>query len=890
MRLLSAHIENFGRLSDEDFVFEKGLNSIVRENGTGKSTLAAFIRIMLYGFDAEGKRSALENERKRYVPWQGGVYGGSLTIEVGDKNYRIERTFDEKKAAGDSFALYDADKNLPSQDYSDSIGDELFGVDAQSFRKTVFVGQLSCETEVTSGISAKIGNVSDDAMDMASYESAMTALKKELDSLTPNRKTGEINRLSREEALLDVSARGKDTLQHTIDEVSEELDREYAARDELKEKQLYLHEEIKKLGEINETKAAGERYLVLKENARRAKETLDREAEYFPGEIPDGQELSDFLRRSNDLTALKRDVENGAFSPDEAAQYERLSRVFWEGSPSDDEIRLTYEKLNRMEELREKSAYMKLSQAEEERLEGLENIFAEHMPDEAQIINLEAKWAERMTKKAALPAQEAAIRIMEQKDKGNGARLIIGVLISLIAAVISGVAAYMLYSQAAGTLALVAGGVFGVVFVVYYFVFVRPGLKAAASNDEYNELADRIEADREFIDRTDEEARNFLELVDIRFDEDTFSADIVRIQDMAIKYSELLRRKEEYADTLNDPQSRELSAQIRQFIMRYNPGFPADARLEEGMDELTRDCSVFEGLKSRHAAHKAASDRFYKEKNAILNYIEDMGFRMEADVGAKISDIRDHRLSYDNAKNAYDAAVGAVSAFEKENPELIGEIARIDEETDGNPADMEKLNRDFEELGKHIDECETNIRAYREQLRAEGEKLEKACNDEDKLMELREKKAALQRRFHIISLARKGLEAAYTEFCAKYMDPVKNAFDRYYAMISDDEKEYELDANLSLHLKEMGKNRELGFLSPGHRDAVGLCRRLAMADAMFDAKAVDSEIPFIILDDPFVNMDDAKLAGAKAFAHSIADDYQIIYLTCSKGRDIAENA
>ena len=44
MRLISCHIENFGRLHEYDHDFSEGCNYIVGHNGWGKSTLAAFIR------------------------------------------------------------------------------------------------------------------------------------------------------------------------------------------------------------------------------------------------------------------------------------------------------------------------------------------------------------------------------------------------------------------------------------------------------------------------------------------------------------------------------------------------------------------------------------------------------------------------------------------------------------------------------------------------------------------------------------------------------------------------------------------------------------------------------------------------------------------------------
>ena len=44
------------------------------------------------------------------------------------------------------------------------------------------------------------------------------------------------------------------------------------------------------------------------------------------------------------------------------------------------------------------------------------------------------------------------------------------------------------------------------------------------------------------------------------------------------------------------------------------------------------------------------------------------------------------------------------------------------------------------------------------------------------------------------------------------------------------------------------------------------------------------EKPFLILDDPFTNLDDEKLKKARVFLKQLAERYQVIYLTCSEER------
>ena len=65
MKLEKAHIENFGKLKNFDVQFNEESNLLLENNGWGKSTLAAFIRIMFFGFQNENKSSVVENERKK---------------------------------------------------------------------------------------------------------------------------------------------------------------------------------------------------------------------------------------------------------------------------------------------------------------------------------------------------------------------------------------------------------------------------------------------------------------------------------------------------------------------------------------------------------------------------------------------------------------------------------------------------------------------------------------------------------------------------------------------------------------------------------------------------------------------------------------------------------
>ncbi len=177
MRLTECYIENFGKLSAFKRSFSDGLNVINEDNGYGKTTLSVFIKSMLYGIDAK-KIKGEETDRKKYFPWQGGRFGGSLTFEANGKKYRIERTFGER-ASADAFSIYDARTGAESSDFSENVGEELFGIDADGFERTVFLSEkkLSVKTD-NQTISAKLSDLVGVDGDMGNLDKALIALEK----------------------------------------------------------------------------------------------------------------------------------------------------------------------------------------------------------------------------------------------------------------------------------------------------------------------------------------------------------------------------------------------------------------------------------------------------------------------------------------------------------------------------------------------------------------------------------------------------------------------------------------------------------------------------------------------------------------------------------------
>ena len=254
MELISCDVENFGCLNNFHYDFSEGVNSICENNGFGKSTLAAFIRIMFYGFENQGKKDALVNERTKYKPWQGGVYGGKITFKTGGKSYIMAKTFGNKEAE-DNFQLRDAVTNMEVTDFNVNPGEELFKLDSQSFLRTAFISQSDCDYSLTDGINAKLSNLVENMDDVNNYEKVDKMLKDLLNSMTPKRSTGSLNKTKTKIAELTEAVRRLPVIEKNIEE-HESLLKEAQAKEVALDEELSKCQEkaIKLNGELSASK------------------------------------------------------------------------------------------------------------------------------------------------------------------------------------------------------------------------------------------------------------------------------------------------------------------------------------------------------------------------------------------------------------------------------------------------------------------------------------------------------------------------------------------------------------------------------------------------------------------------------------------------------------
>lgn len=327
MRLIKCYILGFGILKNREYYFNEGLTTFVEDNGKGKTTLTAFIRAMLYGLSDTRKQSLDENPRKKYAPWTGGSFGGSLTIEISGKTYTIERSFGTK-ASEDTFALRDSLSGALCDAYSINIGEEALGIDEDGFAKTMLFGEGAARSDRHSpSIASRLSDATGSDGDVGDYDMAIKRLDEARKFYHKRGGGGEIFELSKKiqelEAELDEIERCHIKALALEKELAD-LDR---MRKEILAQRRTLEERVKELGKEKERIARERVYRSMLESLEVEKARLGEARARFGEAVPSAEGVEDAKLKWREALRLHNEVRD---NEGDDSQY--LCRLFAPGT------------------------------------------------------------------------------------------------------------------------------------------------------------------------------------------------------------------------------------------------------------------------------------------------------------------------------------------------------------------------------------------------------------------------------------------------------------------------------------------------------------------------------------------------------------------------------
>ena len=871
MKLISCHIENFGKLHDYSIDFLDGTNIVCEENGWGKSTFAAFVRAMFYGLEGDRKRGIEENERKRYRPWQGGVFGGQLVFEMQGKEYQISRIFNDKDV-NDEFELRDAKTNLPSKDYTRKIGEEIFKINRESFMRTIFIGQGRCETTATDDINAKIGNLADNSNDLNNYDAANTKLTEIMNALTPSRATGSLSKRRDEIAKYERIVQSGQGISVSIDTYQEYLRKEEESYDALKVQMQEAGKEQTRISKIQSVIVEKSEWERLKKDAAEKKKEADVRRQKLPGDVPELDEIKKKIVVCGDMDKARERVSLNRMTDSEKEDFPSLQAVFANGIPEDADIDSKIKDTAKLREIEKEISSNQMTQNEKSRLEELEQSFRD---DSESVASVVSKWNERNNKKAALPSNQAALAALrasftaqKQQAKRTSPLLIIGIIIAVL-----GVMAALSVSPIVGIVIAVVG----VVLLTAGILVNKQGAEAAQSeiSPEMENLQRTIEEDSAFISQADAEIENYFRKHGRVFEEYAVSAVLQEITAEFVEYNSLKQKYERQADSTKTIEFETLKQSISFFLNEYGI-LPTEVRFADDLYILKNKVSRFLQLREKKRNLEKAETEYRAYRDELVRFLEKYGYKPEQDIYAQLNDIREVTDDYLNAAKAQQKALSDLQQFESDNDVTVLSAVELDEDLPS----LEAINEKILQLTEDMEKVKNTIVGYNKTLEDLQESYDEWEESRIKLEELKDLQATEQKKYNDVRMAKTKLALAKEAMTAKYAAPILQAFSRYYEMISGDTADaFHVDANTTVTVDELGKQRDVNTMSSGYKDLIGICLRIALVDAMYQA-----ESPILIMDDPFTNLDDAKVQAGKGFLEAVADKYQVIYLTCSRAR------
>lgn len=863
MRLLRLHVENFGTLKDFSLEFEQGMNVLYRENGWGKSTLAVFIKAMLYGLPASSKRSLDENERKKYVPWQGGAYGGSLEFETAKGSFRAERFFGAKES-GDSFSLFDLATNLPSQVYSQSLGEELFGIDADGFERSTYLSQRSLAGgKDNNSISAKLGNLLDDVGDIGSYDTAIAALDKRRRYYVMTGNRGAIAEM--EEARLSLVT----DLEHCrrVEEAMRLQEQELAAcTAQLTAARMTVaetRERMKRAALFGERAALIER----KNNMLAELSALSAERariDAFLGDpLPSHTELAEQRTHLEKLQQSRTRLESIPTEPRDAELLYRLRQTYRGGMPNAADLERVTQDNEQMRELR-----VRYDTLRESVMQGTsDERFAKGVP------SAEALASAKESLLRARSLQKTAGEVVPSTRVGNRQLpfAILTVVLGILLGILSFLPAFLAWSVALlsiGCLAVVGGGVWSVVSLS---VTAKKRKKAEErANKQARLLAEARRAEQSAVAL----------LREYRMPVDDPAQALAELTVMATRYREHVQKRHAVREELERIKQRH--AQISERIRTY-------------LSHFAGDCAVKDD-------YRAQIERLIRESDLLV--------RLETEEMKRISDRRREQAIFDGL-NAICRAFSArydpdgrmppaeclshVGTQLHERERLCREIAQKEQALKSFVTDKKLDETDVTEevtSPEALAAEERTLQAQitdlqRRQATLKGS-VERLSQDVDRIPELEGEIAQLKIRIDeaksnaaTVAHTAAFLEDAKNALSTRYLDGMQASFREFLALVCEGEApEAVMDTSFEVRLRESGQTRSMESFSRGWRDVVEFCTRLSLTDALY----AEGEKPFLLLDDPFVNLDDRRLAAARQMLARIAEKYQILYAVCHKDR------
>lgn len=288
-------------------------------------------------------------------------------------------------------------------------------------------------------------------------------------------------------------------------------------------------------------------------------------------------------------------------------------------------------------------------------------------------------------------------------------------------------------------------------------------------------------------------------------------------------------------------------------------------------------------LRERQSENKLAE--IYERKKRDLRECEENGAKLVKGLDAFFDgfDFSGAELTYEQKLNELKAALNTARECEKTAIKLNAELKELER------LGVETKSEGVESVAELNEKLKIATDWYRQKV-SEGERIktrmsaievaaDALLDAENRKKELTEELADCEKELRILTLTSQFMIKADEALKTRYRAPLSESLNKYLKLIAGSDITVSVDTDMKVFVSFGGAERETEFFSKGYRNMFEICKRFALTDILFTA-----EKPFIILDDPFYNLDDEKLKESISLIKKLSEEYQILYLVCHESR------
>lgn len=838
MRLISLYIENFGNLSAYKYNFDSNLSSFYEENGYGKTTLVSFIKAMFYGLENYYSTSKF-NERIRFFPFNNNKFGGNIEFEHEGNAYRIERTFSRHSANYDVLVVYKNNQRSRELEKIYSLGTYFFGIDKTSFERIFFITSDEIDIKSTSSISSKLGMTIYGGEEKFDLDSAIKLLEEKGKKYRNKRGLGNgyINKAKERMYEIEIQIRNLEQIKKNISIKYNKLKNIENERNEIYSK-INSWEEAFKLNELNK------KYQDFLNTKKADEVKLQNIKNNYLNGLPLQNEIIEVITKKD----VNDKLSNQVFSLDE--EKSKLYKKHKETLINEDIKNEDIDNLTK-------------TISEVKKIKGTNELINKNLTDlKEKNKDLDAKYKDDPKVEENLKKVQEYISTINSDDFKNSPPLNFKnkKITSLFLAILS----FILLISGLVTIFfnLIAGliiAIVGVLLSITTIVFIN---KIKKKSEDYTKQKSKT---------LNGEIKEILVKYNF-YNEKNILNSLILFSNEATNYLNYIKQQNDYLVLIrkNNEEINKFEISIISILRKYYLE-SNNENYEILFNNLKEYLALFKEQETLNNLNKTNEEQIKENQASINNILNKYHISLD-----KIEEVKNDINDFNSLTTQIKNEEQNILNFYKENEEQL-EKFKLKEELI-----KEIISKDFTYLNKEKEDIDKDYNLLEKEIIQDEDEISRLGELEYQLNEVSNRKKQYIKNYDLITATIENLKEADRNLNSKYLMPLVNNFTKYANLIEKTlSTKLRMNSNLEITFDIAGDLRSDKHLSSGNKAICELCFRLALIENMYK-----DEKPFVLLDDPFVQLDEKHLINAIEIIKEISNNIQVIYLTCHQSRKI----